>query len=90
MAGTQIAALQDATSSLCSSLQGAVLNATILTAIAFVVFSALSFFIYTRKYSKSKSPAWLVALILCLLMAIGTGLTGLGMVASFIFYPATC
>ena len=73
--------------SLCQSLRVVALNATYASVAAFFIFAALSYFIYTKKYSKSKSPAWLVALVICLLIVLCSGLYALGMIASYLFLP---
>ena len=73
--------------SLCQSLREVALTATYASVAAFVLFSALSYLIYTKKYSKGKSPAWLVALVLCLLVVAGSGMYAIGMIASYMFLP---
>jgi RsiW-degrading membrane proteinase PrsW (M82 family) len=80
-----------AITNMCQSLQGLSSLLTAVSIAAALVFSALSYFFYS-KYSKSKNPMWLAALLLSLLAVLGAAVYLIGMAANTVIYgpPPQC
>ena len=80
-----------ALTSMCQSLQELSSTLTAVSVAAAVIFSAFSYFFYS-KYDKTKNPMWLALMLLSLLFVLGAAVYIMGITANTIIYgpPPKC